>query len=135
MWHGGPPSWAAIDDSEMGLGLVVPGPVVLAGDVEPDLDLLVRLALPPCGGVYGDGIAHRLVPADDRPEIRRDGDPGHVLCSLDDLVADLNVGCPVGLFAPVVLQRACRLVRGRASLGAQLVGVEAQAGFGFVRWW
>ena len=97
------PLWAAIDDGKVSLRLVVPRPVVLAGDVEPDFDLFVFLTRPYSDGVYSDRVIHRLVSANDRPKIWRNRDLGHVFCTLDNQVANLHVGGPIGFLAAVVL--------------------------------
>lgn len=102
---GKPPlfSRTAVDDREMRLRLVMSGPVVLAGDIEPHLDLLFSLTLPRRARIHSDRVIHRLVPADCRPEIRRNRDPNDVLGALDNLVTDLDISCPICLLAPMVL--------------------------------
>ena len=87
----------------MSLRLVVSGPIVLAGDVKPDFDLCIPLALPRRSGVYSDRIIHRLTPANDRPKVWGDRDLGHVFCTLDHLVTDLHIGSPIRFLAAMVL--------------------------------
>ena len=87
----------------MSLCLVVSGSVILAGNVEPDFDLFFSLTLPGIGSVHCDCEIHALIRANDRPKVRGNRDLRHVLCALDDLVANLHVGRPIGFLAAVVL--------------------------------